>query len=639
MKNKQDIYARRLSEATAELGYRMRSPSPTRPWPHLPGWIEGGGRDDSQGMVAEIVEQQWPVAFLREQIEQMGGEPHGRARIDLARQLVATFYDTDRIAAVFAGLQPEVQRFFEELVFNLRVMDLLPGRKQVLLLTPLQGPPQELYEELIQKGLLLSATQGIYAFPHSLIRHLPPLELPVRVTAKSPRPQTVQRARPFWLLTRLQQLLGSLQVESFVLRPVREWAERSDNYGRMEYVVPQPHSARKLRGSSQRNTFSLELLAPEPELSAESLHTWSTAFDLPEPAAEFLYHTLLAGGVARSGSPLKLEPRVAEQLVGSSSEQQLALLFSWYRSMEGWSAFFPDWRAERVKVVWQYRPYVPLQAHLKGLWRVLRGVVLEYLAFLPHEEWLATAEVAEPLARLLPEGSLQLPGGNLELKGATAGWRGFVERYLHAVISGPLHWLGLTDVVSDGRESVAAFRLLHLRELLWKQRETYPLPAREGKVRRAQWMEEERTLLLAPPLPGALTRQLLLWSRPAGVRDESLLYRIDLERLHAAFEAGETPESLAAGWQAGAGYPVPDPVRRWWEHWWGRYGRVRLYPQQAAIIAQDAFVLQELQVAVPALNAALLGIVNPRTALIDPQRVEATIAAMEQKGYLPKVEE
>jgi hypothetical protein len=76
----------------------------------------------------------------------------------------------------------------------------------------------------------------------------------------------------------------------------------------------------------------------------------------------------------------------------------------------------------------------------------------------------------------------------------------------------------------------------------------------------------------------------------------------------------------------------------WWDKWWACYGHVRLYPHQAVLITQDDFTMQELQVALPRFRETLLGMLNPRIALLHPKQVDFVLQTLEQRGYLPKEE-
>ncbi|MFP4345060.1 MAG: hypothetical protein ACLFU8_10230 [Anaerolineales bacterium] len=633
-----ESYEQQLEETAPDLGYRQVKPLASQPV-RLTGSRDS--RDPVQQAVERIVREEWPVAFLRQQITELGGDPYGRARIDLAQQLVEIFLDPSRILVALASLRPETQDFFVQLLLNLRILGYLPGRQQIFMLRPFSTRPEMLYEEILEAGLGLDAEGGL-VFPEILMPRLPELYLSLP-TLQVPGGTQVLEGDPQRLLVSIQQFVGLVQSEAYELRPTRTWSPfPQSNRSPFRQVVPTPESARSFKKANRPPSWDLKLMAPEPQPEAAALSTLSAALGISSQGVEFLYYLLSAGIIFRPGSPIHLEAQRTEEFLALPPGRQLAQLLTWYEWVNDWSAFWPLWRAGEVEARLHYRPYVEVQflTNLQLIMQRLRSLVLDYLSFLPHDTWLGVEEVLDPLLRLLPEGEALLSVSNLELVSTFEGWEGFLELYLRAMARGPLRWLGLADVLVDEHDVVIGLRLHHLQDLLWKRRESYPLDEVAPREERPlTWLPDEEALLVPPPVPGPLIRHLQQWARPAGMREDALLYEADVERLHRAFEAGETPESLSASWVESAGPALPEPVPAWWQGWWARYGRVRLYPHQAALITSDDFTLQELQVAVPELPDALLGLVNARTALLDGERAAAVVRGMEAKGYLPKVEE
>jgi hypothetical protein len=634
-----ESYASQLAEIKSDLGYRAVKPLASQAVRFT---SEVTLSPDPVGEAVErIVTEEWPVAFIRQQIKELGGDPYGRARVDLAQQLVELFLDPSRIQVALASLRPETYDFFVQLLLNLRILRYLPGRQQVFLLRPFSTRPESLYDEVVGAGLGLDAEGGL-VFPEILLPRLPELYLS---TPRLEAPGGFQEweGDPQRLLVSVQQFVGLVQSETYELRSIRTWSPfPQGRRSPFRTIVPTPESARSFKRANRPPSWHLDLLAPEPRLAPTALADLSTALGISSQEVEFLYHLLSAGTIFRPGSPIQLEARRAEQFLALSPGRQLARLLAWYEHITDWGAFWPLWRAGEVLVRLNYRRYGEAQifSNLQLITRRLRALILDYLSFLPHDLWLAAEVVLDPLLRLLPEGEALLPGSNLTLESAVEGWQGFLRFYVRAMLRGPLRWLGMADVLVDERDRVRALRLHHLQDLLWGRLESYPLDEIAPQEERAvTWLADEEALLVPPPVPGPLIRHLQQWARPAGIREGNLLYQADVERLHGVFEAGETPESLSAAWEESMEAPLPEPVSAWWQGWWARYGRVRLYPHQAALIAADAFILQELQVAVPQFTDALLGLVNVRTALLDGERAAQVVRAMEAKGYMPKVED
>ena len=85
-----------------------------------------------------------------------------------------------------------------------------------------------------------------------------------------------------------------------------------------------------------------------------------------------------------------------------------------------------------------------------------------------------------------------------------------------------------------------------------------------------------------------------------------------------------------------AGADAAAVFRAWWETWQQRYGHVRLYSNQAVLVAADEFTLKEVQAALPELREGVLGLINSRTALLRAERVDRLLQQLMARGYMPK---
>jgi hypothetical protein len=215
------------------------------------------------------------------------------------------------------------------------------------------------------------------------------------------------------------------------------------------------------------------------------------------------------------------------------------------------------------------------------------------------------------------------------------------------LLAGPLHAFGFVDL-SPSVDDVRAIRLRQYQDVHWGRvteipyeatatlnPETVRLVAGTGTgdavSGRSAFME------VVPPVPPAFMSFALSWSQPAGYSRNLVRYELRADRLHQVFEGGESPESLSKQWEAAVGFEPPPEVLSWWRYWWDRYGRMRLYPVQALLETRDAFTLQEVQAAVPQFQRAVLGLVAPNVALLDPQEVDNVFDALTRQGYMPKV--
>ncbi len=67
-------------------------------------------------MVEELVEMEWRVADLREQIAGLGLKPKGRTRLALAQQLAEAFLAPSRLTETIAALPEESRLYFTHLL-------------------------------------------------------------------------------------------------------------------------------------------------------------------------------------------------------------------------------------------------------------------------------------------------------------------------------------------------------------------------------------------------------------------------------------------------------------------------------------------------------------------------------------------
>jgi hypothetical protein len=554
----------------------------------------------------------------------------------LATQLAETFLNTDRLRQVLDQLPESVREFYVQMLFNFRLPRFQDEKPPWLFIKELDLSIEQNYDVLRSSGLGMSI-EDRFAVPGELYPVLPPLFLPLFPEFFQDPPQgEVLEAEPLRLIGQLQQLLGLFRVETPALRPALKWL-RPGGYRQLSGIVPTPEAVARIQERERREALQINLMAPEPFLPASTLERWSAALsDTPE-RVEFLYRLLVEVGVLRPGTPVHVEPKNAERFMALAPGRQLYELFNALISVD-WQAFLPRWRQGDVQVQWQNRPYREfwgLDRHWSGATYLLRDFVLTLLEFSPHDRWLSLEMIQDLLLKVFSATEQMFDRHRISFLVKGGGVEGFLRMYLKDLLRGPLHALGLVDLALDNRQQIAAFRLRHLQDFMWRRNCTLPLPETAWHDVKLRWAAEDE-VLLTPPVSIPLLRQLQGWARPQGAVEGALRYQLDPKRLHAAFEAGETPETLAAAWEAGGGQST-ERLRAWWERWWSRYGHLRLYPAQAVLEVKDEFALHELQVAVPELQAALTGMVTPRVALLRRETVPTLVSKMEAKGYMPKV--
>ncbi|GEM_PF-7012544 len=181
-------------------------------------------------------------------------------------------------------------------------------------------------------------------------------------------------------------------------------------------------------------------------------------------------------------------------------------------------------------------------------------------------------------------------------------------------------------------DGVPQVRLRHLQRGLWGRRPPPPPPLQATTVHL-----EGKRLDLPPTAPAALHREVQRWATCEGLEGGRCRYRLDERRLDAVLASGERTEALAARWAA-VGAEVPDALRRWWQQRERRYGRVRLYAHVDWLSTRDPLTLREIRLAVPELERWSEGEITPTDLLLQPERADALLQALRERGYLPREE-
>jgi hypothetical protein len=85
-----------------------------------------------------------------------------------------------------------------------------------------------------------------------------------------------------------------------------------------------------------------------------------------------------------------------------------------------------------------------------------------------------------------------------------------------------------------------------------------------------------------------------------------------------------------------SGFPPPDYLVSWWNHWWRNYGQIRLYSPQVVLMTRDEFTMKELNLAIPTLSDAILHMLTPTTALLKSEDADQIEADLDRQGYMLK---
>jgi len=621
-----------------QWGYIWQAPPAPSPKETTPLWrIPPQDQDPVTDMVEELVEMEWRVADLREQIAGLGLKPRGRTRRDLAQQLAEAYLAPSRLTESVAALPEESRLYFTHLLLQSHTNNYYAYPVAEALW---QGFPKSLKKitaPLLQSNLVMSGVEGRALIPYGTRQRLPHLHVNIP-TAAEPK-HFVPAADPNELLTQIQQMLGLLQSESFELRPSLRWQAPKYPYAQSTVCwPPTPRDAQALYANAER-TRLIGLQPPDHTLDDATLQVWTEALGASREWVDFLYHLMVAAGVIWEGSPLTIDAELMQEWLTTPPGWQLYAIYQLYSAVSHWAAWWPLWRAGTVSVGRAYHGYwglMSLDDSVRVSASALREVLLEVLSFLPDDTWIALSDLSAWLQGLFPniESHRYLMG--LQLEHIEGGWSAFLEAAVVSLVTGPLHALGLVDV-GPSIDDVRVLRLHGLQDLQWGRVTEVTVETSAQLHREAlRFVESGPSLEVKTPVPPDFMTFVLRWTKPAGFSKSRIRYDLDLKQLYRAFENGEDPDTLSEDWQACVGFePLPD-IRAWWLYWWRRYGRVRMYPPQAMLQTRDALTMQELQVSLPSLQAAIISVLTPETALIEPEDVDQVLSNLSRQGYMPK---
>lgn len=632
-----DLYA--PDALTTQLNYVWQEPSnPVQP--QAPPFWALPDEDTLTELIESLAEQQWRVDYIRQQLIRLGAKPKGARRVDLLRQLVERFLDPERLSRQLSTLNDEEQHFYLYLLLHTNLVGLSTQPVALDRIASFSKSSIVLTQRILDAGLGLSDENGNFFVPLETFRLLPRFYLPF---ATEPEPVTyTPAADPRTLLTHVQQLLSLAQTGTYRMRPRPRWRTPRVAYYGTEYQIwpPTPDDAQRLLNEPNK-PGAIALCPPMPHLEAQTLAAMSANLGVSPDNAEFLYHALLNLHLVLPGSPVTLNHALIQSWMMKTPGSQFTILYHIYRNLGDWADWWPAWRAGDVQIRWNYQNLWALASvddALRTTHYMLRWVILDILAYLPHDVWLSVDKVVEFLTKLYPDPHSHHYLQSLLCKGTHGNWKNFLGEVLRAMLRGQLYTLGLVEAAPD-LEHIETFRLRHLQSLHWNRDEALPLESvvqfgRDDVV----FAPRERALLITPPAKAEFLITLQQWSEPRGLMDNKLRYHLDVNRLHRTFEQGATPETLAEVWIKHADFPPTPEIQQWWQYWWERYGHVRLYTGQTTLVTRDEFTMQELQVALPTLRDALMGLVTPRVALLQTERADRIVSDLERQGYMPKEE-
>ena len=648
-------------------------PASTRP-AERPHWLDQGIQERREADLEEL--QAWLEAFkldeLRAMAHERGWTVRGTRKADVARQMAEALARPAEVMRMVSGLSPDQRRVLAAMAV-VDGLDEARGEDVERVVGYWKSSLRSqtiarLASELMTLGLV-AVNYGYYygqrpsIIPRALARSMPPplADLLPHFPDLPPtaRDAEVRLADPSAFLRGLLLVLVRVDQERLPLRPP---LPRPAFESRFPHLKDWDYDPAELGRMYRENRLSfanqgLTVPPPPPRLPDEV-----TAQLAPlvggEARLEFAYALLLAAGVILPGSPVTTWGEVKEAFLRLHEPAQLGLLARVYFNMTTWSEFWPLLRSRvALKLLrnpggfggQQLTPDALLAQFARYRW-----LVLHTLAWLPDNEWLPLADLLGLFRVVWPglapphldyyyrtepqHGAWYLTWNGKPIgKDSGEAWNGVHAGFILTMLTGPLHWLGLTDLAYQGGE-LALVRLRGLADLFWDRAE----------------MLESRTIGAAPtdaPVdmavhdatvevnPARLTVEgHALLDRIAHLEQAQpfrFVYRLDVATVHRSFEQGATLDEMEAGWQAAFGQPMPESVRARLAGWWDSYGRVRLYRDVSIIEFGDDYALAEMK-AVSSLDKLMIAEISPRLVVIPKDAVARLQAELQKAGYTPR---
>lgn len=207
---------------------------------------------------------------------------------------------------------------------------------------------------------------------------------------------------------------------------------------------------------------------------------------------------------------------------------------------------------------------------------------------------------------------------------------------VNAVFAGPWAWLGLVNLKYENGQ-LKAFSMTDLGDFLLGGRRHFRPPRQERRTQEPtlRFLDDGSVQLDPTYARPDLLDLLNLLSRPQLDEQSTLVYRMSASGAGRAFEAGWTPDTIAARLAVAATRPVPDALQAQLELWWQRYGSLHLYHDLALIELRDDYALAELMASTSLAEHQIFRFSN-RLIAVAPGALDALMAEMSERGFMPK---
>ena len=623
-----------------------------------------GERETPEAELARLLDFN-TVNHLREIARRRGYRAAGGKKADVVRQLATDLCDAAGIDAALAALSPAERLALDAVHLGAAEVPAQPATiAEAFRLLGGEGEPP--IAAAVDAGLALSpyvpyyGQQGYegYVVPRAVAARLPTLDRlagPVNPGVPSTSSDPASRSSSLGVVEMLQVVaLEVLQggVAAAPSAPLDALGSMPDGLGidpadASSATLPQPYD---LAAREDGLRLVPRRLLPETVLERLAARTGQ-----PTAAIDFVARLMVALDIAQIGPEVAIRRDRLHALLERPPAVRLAMLANTWLATAGPSELgVLAGPGSRVHLRWHpvYAGWVqPLQPPIASAARLVARLV----GRMTPERWYEVESLVELVERLAPTAAPRLAQIRHLLAGGQAlalsritrrgkeerlvlrtaeGWSHFLAALVSAILTGPLDWLGLVDVVSRADGS-AAFCVRQTAGVLTDRGLAADAADRPGRLT----IDDDLGVLVPAGTTDVAVHGLLARAGELiGASADGLRYRLTAAGMHAAFDAGTTGPDLAALLAERAGGALPAPVRTAIDRWWGGYGAIRLYDELTIIELGDDLLQTELLTATPRAAAAIHTF-SPRLIAIDPSQAEELVAVLTARGYAPRVVE
>lgn len=633
----------------------------SRPPKHTPTWMTTTWRKRKQADREQLEKwlNNYRIQDLRTVAKQRGWRLKGTRKADLIKQLIALLTKSTEMPAALTQLSAEDKA----VLYALAVM----GHPNILRRTHLtelaqhwdasltDGQVVQVGYDLVQTGLVIDPEAGqVHGYPQTaraVMSALVPALSEIVPVSEPPTTYTILRADPVQLVRIVHQLFALLEQNPPPLRPLPPRPRLEKYHKQLRLWRVDVDEVRQLKAAGEltkRSNVMLTVPPPNFALAEEGMDRLQGLVDSAEKL-DFIYHLMLNAGLLQTGSPATVWSTAKINYIQQNELAQQAILARTYFQMVSWHEVWQllrDSQQLRLQRSWMADHFKPKQLddHLLAI----RQRILRTLACLPDGQWVEVSAIyrlLRPIWKTLNSKSetythyyyhhQKTPLWEVTYNGKSAMWN-LAQKHVVDHVLRVLHWLGLADVATNN-DHITHIALQGLATLYWDQADTIkatvPTPASNSDP----IVNNGLKVTLDPAVAtGEMHTYLDQIARLVTAQPNQFIYEVDVEAVHATFEAGVTLSTLCETWQSLFAKPMSAVIETQLQTWWDAYGQVRLYAGVTLIEFADEYALAEMQ-AVTTLADYIIATLSPQLVMIPESAVESLTEQLQQAGYTPKI--